>query len=642
MNERAAPGASGAQRSVATTVLARSALVFAVTFASGALGFLLPWLGARFTLPLLPSGFAVAALVRWGRPMLPAVLLAGIAIDLISGPPWPAALAVGVGFALGAGLTAWLLERQGFDANFSRPRDVLAFLSSAALGMAVAPTVGMAGMYLAGHHVASLIPANWLAWWSNVTAGVLLLTPLLVGLDRHSFERLAAQPLAGTLWALGMLAMLAALLLGAPVIRPPVAVFALILILFGAIRFGLVVAACGSLLFSLTTAASVAFSVGVFAADSTLSGKVAVWSFAGALVSIGLVVTALLAERDAAARAQLRAERRYETIFEDSPQPLWVHDPASHRFLLVNEATVRQYGWSREEFMASSVEALAAGEQPVLPPADSDHTITHGAEPFETRHRTRDGRSLDVEVWTCAIDLEGRPAALVFAIDVTARRALGRAVLEAITGEQRRIGQEMHDGLGQELTGLALMLRALATQAERAGLAMARDIANAAEMVSGCIESTRRIVRGLSPLSDSDGNLQNALETLAESSSRSGTLVSFSPRLDAPLTLALEPRAHLLRIAQEAVQNALKHSGAAHIDLELWVRPTRVTLSIEDDGRGLERRSGGPGLGMRTMQFRAAAIGGRLRVGRRAAGGTSVVCEAPQLPAQAPQSATPA
>jgi PAS domain S-box-containing protein len=154
----------------------------------------------------------------------------------------------------------------------------------------------------------------------------------------------------------------------------------------------------------------------------------------------------------------LRAERRYAQIFDASPQPLWVHDPDTLEFLLINEAAVRQYGWSAAEFLAGRVTMLAPPGGPrVLPPPSG-----HGAapEPFETRHQTRDGRLLAVEVWTRAIDLAGRRAALVFASDVTERRALGSALIDAIATEQRRIGQELHDGLGQELTGLALSARA--------------------------------------------------------------------------------------------------------------------------------------------------------------------------------------
>jgi signal transduction histidine kinase len=97
-----------------------------------------------------------------------------------------------------------------------------------------------------------------------------------------------------------------------------------------------------------------------------------------------------------------------------------------------------------------------------------------------------------------------------------------------------------------------------------------------------------------------------------------------------PAAVELKMRNHLYRIAQEAVQNALKHSGAKNIDIELWSRPGDLRLSIIDDGQGF---TAGPekstGLGMRTMRFRASAIGGRLLITRGANGGNSVVCEVP-------------
>jgi signal transduction histidine kinase len=244
---------------------------------------------------------------------------------------------------------------------------------------------------------------------------------------------------------------------------------------------------------------------------------------------------------------------------------------------------------------------------------------------------TRDGRVLEVEVWTRAIDFVGQPAELVFAVDVTERRAFGRALIDAIAGEQRRIGQEMHDGLGQELTGLALSVRALANRAERERDAIADDLDQLALLATSCIQDARLIVQGLSPLTDADGNLEAALEALARRSSLSGTPVRFRVRNEAPLDVDLKVRNHLYRIAQEAVQNALKHSDAHAIDIDLFVRHGSVRLEVFDDGRGLSAQdTRGTGLGMRTMRFRSSAIGGRLSMGRRAGGGNSIVCEAPQ------------
>jgi PAS domain S-box-containing protein len=411
-----------------------------------------------------------------------------------------------------------------------------------------------------------------------------------------------------------------------------IVVFAIILIVVSAMRFGLVLAAGASFVISTMTAISAAFSIGAFADFDQLEGLVMVWSFIASLSGLSLIITALLGERDSAGHEVLRAEQRYAQIFNGCPQPLWVHGRDSLRFLVVNDAAVHQYGWTREELLARSVEILSPeGKQPVLPP-ERGETVTAelSPEPFETQHITKDGRLLEVEVWAQSIDCGGQPGELVFAVDVTERRAFGQALMEAIGGEQRRIAQEMHDGLGQELTGLALSVRALANRAQKERDAISFDLDQLALLATSCIQDAHRIVQGLSPLTNADGNLDAALESLAQRSSLSGTRVKFRGRHEAPPMIELKVRNHLYRIAQEAVQNALKHSGAALIEIELWSRPGELVLSVDDDGRGLaleaDLRSG---LGMRTMRFRASAIGGRLSITRGANGGNSVVCDVP-------------
>jgi two-component system sensor kinase FixL len=398
----------------------------------------------------------------------------------------------------------------------------------------------------------------------------------------------------------------------------------------GTIRFGIVVASAGAFVLSVLTACGFAFRVGAFGTLFELQGLVFVWTFVTALSCVCLSITALLAERDAAALARFEAEHRYAQIFDGSPQPIWVYDSSSLRFLMINEAALRQYGWSREEILSMSVAALIAPGEPNTWKSDVPQDAA-AAEPLETRHLTRDGRLLEVEVWSRPIDFSGQPAELVFALDVTDRRAFGRALMDAIAGEQRRIGQEMHDGLGQELTGLALSARALANRATRERDAIAGELDQLAELATSCSQDARLIVQGLSPLTDADGNLDKALEALAQRSSLSGTPVRFVAHHEAPINAELKVRNHLYRIAQEAVQNALKHSGASAIDVELQVRADSIRLAVMDDGRGLPvENPNGSGLGMRTMRFRSSAIGGKLYVGRRADGGNSVVCEAPQ------------
>jgi PAS domain S-box-containing protein len=605
-------------------------LAFLCIFAGGALGYSLPHLGGQFTLVILPSGIAVAALFRWGRRLWPAVLLAGIAIELWHGGALISCLGVGIGLALSAVLVNALLGVGGFDGRFRSPSEVSVFIIAATLGMLPAPLFGYLGAILAGTPGGAFEPINWLRWWSNTTAGVLMLTPVLIAASPGSFESVREHWREALLWGIAV-ALCCVLVFIAPsgqIARPPLFLLAIGIAIFGAFYFGLVVTALGTLTICLCSAWCIVVGRGAFAQLTPLQGLLMIWTLSGALTAINLIVIALLGSRDAAMRARARADWRYAQVFDGSPQPIWVHDLATRRFLMVNEAACRQYGYTREELLGLEVDALLSPDAPAMA---LESSAPPGNDPLETQHRTRDGRTLDVEVWWRIIECDGRTSVLTFAHDVTERRAFGQALIEAVAAEQRRIGQEVHDGLGQELTGLALSARALANRAARERDAIAGELDELALLATGCIQEARLIVQGLSPLTDADGSLESALDTLARRGTLSGTPVRFHSRMEEPLALDLKARSHLYRIAQEAVQNALKHAGAHAIDITLESTAEAVRLEVTDDGRGLdadEPRSGG--LGMRTMRFRSSAIGARLSGHQRPGGGHVIRCEVPR------------
>jgi PAS domain S-box-containing protein len=616
----------------------RALVVCGSVFLAGAAGIAVPSLGGRIPLLLLPSGIAVAAVYRWGRPMAFAVFAAGAAIDLWGGASLFTACCVGVGLAIGALLCAGLLERNRFNPQFAHSRDAPLFIGCAAAGMVPATVLGVFGHWYGGILQQADVE-TWVRWWSNVTAGVLLLGPILLAANRNSLARFSESWWRSGLWLFGLVVCCGAILLAPGAIaRPLIVVLANLLIVVGALRFGLVVTATGALIISLTTAYSFLFERGVFGGFGELQGLVTIWAFSAALTGLSLIMTALLGERDAASLERLRAEHRYAEVFNGSPHAMWVHNRETGAFLLVNDAAVKRYGWSREEFLARRVQDLVPpGQERILPePVDEGAAdaaaIAAAAEPLETHHRTREGQLFDVEVWTRSIHLAGIAATLVFAVDVTERRAFGRALIDASAREQRRIGQEMHDGLGQELTGLSLTARALATRARREWPSRAADLEELAALATTCIQGARRIVQGLAPLSDADGSLEAALAALAQRSSFSGLSVHYRGAIEAPLTIGLDTRNHLYRIAQEAVQNALKHAGAKTIEITLASQAAKLRLSIFDDGAGgAEYRARGLGLGMRTMRFRANSIGARLVIGPRNGGGFAVICELPQV-----------
>jgi signal transduction histidine kinase len=204
---------------------------------------------------------------------------------------------------------------------------------------------------------------------------------------------------------------------------------------------------------------------------------------------------------------------------------------------------------------------------------------------------------------------------------VANRERLERALLEVSEREQRRIGQDLHDGLCQQLTGISLMTTSLLRSL---GGGIEQELRKVVGLINGCIEEARLVTRGLHPVPDEPGGLAVALRELVD-----GVHMQSSVNCELALHENVEISDHgvcsnLYRIAQEAVRNALKHSGAKNIRLSLSQGPAEIELRIEDDGSGLPLQSGQRGLGLGIMKYRASTIGGTLQVSGSAASGTVV------------------
>jgi two-component system, NarL family, sensor histidine kinase UhpB len=212
------------------------------------------------------------------------------------------------------------------------------------------------------------------------------------------------------------------------------------------------------------------------------------------------------------------------------------------------------------------------------------------------------------------------------------RKRLEIALREAATEERRRLSRELHDGLGQDLTGFAMLADGLAKQMERSGVRAPVELDRLATMARQAIVTCRDIARGLSPLGGPRNGLIEALRDLTDRlAGPPGPRVSLMLDLHGPITISREASEHLYRIAQEAITNAMKHSRAETIEVRLDVNADAIRLRVLDDGVGPpEALTKTTGLGLQTMRDRAAAIGARLSLVGRHEGGTAVICEAPQ------------
>jgi PAS domain S-box-containing protein len=240
--------------------------------------------------------------------------------------------------------------------------------------------------------------------------------------------------------------------------------------------------------------------------------------------------------------------------------------------------------------------------------------------------------ALFVEAAITSLVLRGERFWLTMLQDATARRQLEREVLEVSNREQQRIGNDLHDGLGQELTGIALLLRGLENRAEREAPALSPSIEEVALLVNDAIFTTRALARGLSPVTFDRGGLALALEELAR---RLSAMFHINVRCEADDTLdsGLESvnALHLYRIAQEAVTNAAQHGQADHVTIELRCDGDRGLLRIEDSGSGFNPAiHHSKGLGLRIMHYRAQMMAGSLRIESARARGAIVSCWFPR------------
>ncbi len=211
-------------------------------------------------------------------------------------------------------------------------------------------------------------------------------------------------------------------------------------------------------------------------------------------------------------------------------------------------------------------------------------------------------------------------------------RVLERASFEehllTIAEEIRQgMAQDLHDDVGQELTGLGLKMETLAemlASTKSPARTLAADIAVALDRTRGKV---RKLSRGLLPVELEVGLLASALGQLAATATAGSAIACTFDCFHPDPVFNRRVAMHLYRIAQEAVSNAVRHSGASGIQITLDQENGEISLSIEDDGAGLPCKAPqAEGMGLRTMQYRAALIGGKLEVGPASHGGTQVVC----------------
>ncbi|HZI41143.1 MAG TPA: histidine kinase [Gemmatimonadaceae bacterium] len=318
------------------------------------------------------------------------------------------------------------------------------------------------------------------------------------------------------------------------------------------------------------------------------------------------------------------------------------------RMTIANEAYARQYrvalpeliGKTPAEFFAHDIEAGKSGWRAMF---DAGHLHV------ETDERRMDGTPVRIEGhYLCVYDERGRITGHIgIQRDITDRhraaeeiarsreelRALA-ARLESVREEERtRIARELHDELGQALTGLKLDLAWMERRLNRQQSELVDRCANLLGRLDDVMIAVRRIVTELRPSVLDQLGLADAIEWQAQDfAARTGLALELDIRCESPSPSGAVASA-VFRMLQEALTNVAKHANATQVKVALNVEPFSLSLDISDNGRGITRDElrGSHSLGLLGLRERALALGGSVNVFRDASAGTTVALRLPLL-----------
>jgi PAS domain S-box-containing protein len=344
-------------------------------------------------------------------------------------------------------------------------------------------------------------------------------------------------------------------------------------------------------------------------------------------------VAALEAENRSlrAEHALHNGETHFRQVIDASPVPLSVDDMKG-TIEYLNRKFEEKFGYSHQEIPTSAAWFARAYPNPMYRRQVAAQWRTYlkkglsaGKEvrPPEVEVTCKDGSLRRVEfVGTLLGD-----RLLIAANDVTERERLEKQILEISDQERERIGQDLHDGLCQLLSGIKFKTTLLEQKLQPKAPAEAVDARAIEALLNGAIQQARNIARGLHPVDLEARGLMSALEELTASVANVYGLTCHCDFQQPVLVHDHLAATHLYRIAQEAINNAIRHGRASRISVRLSGRKQNLVLRIQDNGSGFHqppnRKSG---MGLHLMSYRARAIGASVEIGPGTSGGTVVIC----------------
>ncbi|MFM7143163.1 MAG: PAS domain S-box protein [Alphaproteobacteria bacterium] len=357
----------------------------------------------------------------------------------------------------------------------------------------------------------------------------------------------------------------------------------------------------------------------------------------------GEIVNYMAIETDITSR---RESQEIAALFRKCAKVSW--DPLymivpddGYRFTYLNDAACSFLGYSLGRLIGMDVADVAPDfERSSFDRVFEDIRSDGRPRVFETRVLTADGRFVPIEISLNYVDQSGQGFIFGWFHDISDRKRLEAAVIEAAAHEQHRIGHDLHDGLGSYLGGVAFKAKALEQGLAKSDAGpLAEKASEIVKLLAGAMSQVRRLARGLDPVDVERFGLSKALEKLASDTIESyGIACTFASRPAEP-AVDLAVARETYRIAQEAIHNAIRHGQAKNVDVRLEADAETVQLVVKDDGKGFRhaepfattnpRSSDSSGMGLRIMRYRAHTVGGEVYIDSEPGRGTEIRVECP-------------
>jgi PAS domain S-box-containing protein len=336
-------------------------------------------------------------------------------------------------------------------------------------------------------------------------------------------------------------------------------------------------------------------------------------------------------------------EERYRELFENATDMLYTHD-RDGQITSINQTGVRLLQKSRADVLGRNILIFVADEQRASASQWLERLLKGASMAnVEWDFVASSGDRVKLEISARLIERDGHELEIEgIARDITERKRLEREILEISNREQRRIGHDLHDGVCQQLAGIAFLTSTLAEELAEDGVPHSSQAEKISGMVNQVIDQTRGVARGLFPVRLDEKGLVAALEELASNASEVFKINCRFLVDDLPPTVENEIALHLYYIVMEALANAAKHSGGSNVTISLQPSGDRWLLTIQDDGIGFSLPTRNQdGMGLRILHYRARVIGATLNLQSQPGSGTLVTCLFLPVSRELPRGASP-